>query len=155
MSMMRKVLAGLAVASVLAMAAPRVALAHHAMQAEFDQNNVVVISGVLKKVNWVNPHVNFLLDVTEPDGKVTTWTLVHAGPNQLRAAGLSDRDFFQVGKPYSASLALARTGSPPGHIFTITTPDSKVLHLTFGACGSEPVTKPGQARPRPAHHRRS
>ena len=104
--MMRKLLAGLAVASILAFAAPRVALAHHAMQAEFDQNNVVVISGVLKKVNWVNPHVNFLLDVTEPDGKVTTWTLVHAGPNQLRAAGLSDRDFFQVGKTYTASLAL-------------------------------------------------
>ena len=45
--MMRKALAGLAVASVLAVATPRVALAHHAMQAEFDQNNVVVISGVL------------------------------------------------------------------------------------------------------------
>ncbi len=55
--MVRKLLAGLAVASVFAVAAPRVALAHHAMQAEFDQNNVVVISGVLKKVNWVNPHV--------------------------------------------------------------------------------------------------
>jgi len=50
--MMRKVLAGLAVASVLAMAAPRAALAHHAMQAEFDQNNVVVISGVLIFYLW-------------------------------------------------------------------------------------------------------
>ena len=84
--MIRNVLSGLAIASLFAVATP--AVAHHAMQAEFDQNNVVVISGVLKKVNWVNPHVNFLLDVTEPDGKVVTWTLVHAGPNQLRAAGL-------------------------------------------------------------------
>ena len=73
--MIRKVLAGLAVASVLAVAPPRVALAHHAMQAEFDQNNVVVISGVLKKVNWVNPHVNFLLDVTEPDGNLVAKAL--------------------------------------------------------------------------------
>ena len=111
--MMRKLLAGLAVASVARdCGSARAPLAHHAMQAEFDQNNVVVISGVLKKVNWVNPHVNFLLDVTEPDGKVTTWTLVHAGPNQLRAAGLSDRDFFQVGQellaPASRSRATAR-----------------------------------------------
>ena len=142
--MMRKLLAGLAVASVLAIAAPRMALAHHAMQAEFDQNNVVVISGVLKKVNWVNPHVNFLLDVTEPDGKVTTWTLVHAGPNQLRAAGLSDRDFFQVGKNYSASLALARNGSPRGYVFTIKTPDDKYIYLTFGNVGTDPLNKDGK-----------
>ena len=104
--MMRKLLAALAVATVLAVAAPRVALAHHAMQAEFDQNNVVVISGVLKKVNWVNPHVNFLLEVTEPDGKVTTWTLVHAGPNQLR--------------------------------------DDKVIYLTCGSVGSDPLNKDGK-----------
>ena len=141
--MMRKLLA-VAIASVVALAAPRVVLAHHAMQAEFDQNNVVVISGVLKKVNWVNPHVNFLVDVTEPDGKVTTWTLVHAGPNQLRAAGLSDRDFFQVGKPYTASLALARNGSPRGYVFTIKTPDDKYIYLTFGNVGSDPLNKDGK-----------
>jgi hypothetical protein len=40
--MVRKLLGGLAVASIFAFAAP--AVAHHAMQAEFDQNNVVVIS---------------------------------------------------------------------------------------------------------------
>ena len=137
--MMRKYLAALAVAIVVAAAGPRVALAHHAMQAEFDQNNVVVISGVLKKVNWVNPH-----DVTEPDGKMTTWTLVHAGPNQLRAAGLSDRDFFQVGRPYTASLALARNGSPRGYVFTIKTPEDKYIYLTFGSVGSDPLNKDGK-----------
>jgi hypothetical protein len=109
--MMRKLLAGLAVASVIAVAAPRVALAHHAMQAEFDQNNVVVISGVLKKVNWVNPHVNFLVDVTEP---------------------------------YTASLALARNGSPRGYVFTIKTPDDKFIYLTFGSVGSDPLNKDGK-----------
>ncbi len=116
--MMRKLLAGLAVAAVLAVAAPRVALAHHAMQAEFDQNNVVVISGVLKKVNWVNPHVNFLLDVTEPDGKVTTWTLVHAGPGALRAAGLS------ATPPASRSRATARRAAMSSRSRRLTTSTS-------------------------------
>jgi len=140
--MVRKVLGGLALASMVAFAAP--AVAHHAMQAEFDQNNVVVISGVLKKVNWVNPHVNFLLDVTEPDGKVTTWTLVHAGPYRLPAACLSDHDFFYVGKPYPASLALASNGSSFGYVFTIKTPDDKFIYLTFGAVGSDPLNKDGK-----------
>ena|SRR5712691_7449196 len=142
--MIRKRLGGLALAGAFACAFAAPAVAHHAMQAEFDQNNVVVISGVLKKVNWVNPYVNFLLDVTEPDGKLTTWTLVHAGPNALRAAGLSDRDFFQIGKTYTASLALARNGSPRGYVFTIKTPDEKFIYLTFGAVGSDPLNKDGK-----------
>ena len=132
----------IAVTTMFALSAPVVA--HHAMQAEFDQNNVVVITGVLKKINWVNPHVNFLLDVKEPDGALTTWTLVHAGPNQMRAAGLSDRDFWQLGKTYTASLALARNGSPRGYVFTIKTPDEKFIYLTFGNVGVDPLNKDGK-----------
>ena len=132
----------IALVAMLALSAPVVA--HHAMQAEFDQNNVVVITGVLKKINWVNPHVNFLVDVKEPDGATTTWTLVHAGPNQMRAAGLSDRDFWQLGKTYTASLALARNGSPRGYVFTIKTPDEKFIYLTFGNVGVDPLNKDGK-----------
>ena len=139
---MRTLAAVLAVVALAGTAAPVVA--HHAMQAEFDQNNVVVITGTLKKINWVNPHVNFLLDVKEPDGSVTTWTLVHAGPNQMRAAGLSGRDFWQMGKEYTASLALARNGSPRGYVFTIKTPDQKFIYLTFGNVGVDPLNKDGQ-----------
>jgi len=109
------------------------------MQAEFDQNNVAVITGVLKKVNWVNPHVNFLLEVKEPDGSLTTWTLVHAGPAALRAQGLSSRDFFKVGETYTASLALARNGSPRGYLFTLKTPENKFIYLTFGDVGHDPL----------------
>jgi hypothetical protein len=139
---MRTLAAVLAVVALAGTAAPVVA--HHAMQAEFDQNNVVVITGTLKKINWVNPHVNFLLDVKEPDGSITTWTLVHAGPNQMRAAGLSGRDFWQMGKEYSASLALARNGSPRGYVFTIKTPEDKFIYLTFGNVGVDPLNKDGQ-----------
>ena len=140
--MIRRFLGAAAMAATVAVATP--AVAHHAMQAEFDQNNVVVISGTLKKVNWVNPHVNFLIDVPNPDGTSTTWTLVHAGPNQMRAAGLSDRDFFKVGEKYTASLALARNGSPRGYVFTIKTPDEKFIYLTFGNVGSDPLNKDGK-----------
>jgi hypothetical protein len=140
--MTREICRVAALSAVLALPAP--VLAHHAMQAEFDQNNVVVITGVLKKINWVNPHVNFLLDVKEPDGSMTTWTLVHAGPNQMRAAGLSDRDFWQLGKTYTASLALARNGSPRGYVFTIKTPDEKFIYLTFGNVGVDPLNKDGK-----------
>ena len=90
-------------------------------------------------------------DVPNPDGTSTTWTLVHAGPNQMRAAGLSDRDFFKVGEKYTASLALARNGSPRGYVFTIKTPDEKFIYLTFGNVGSDPLNKDGKGGLRDLH----
>jgi hypothetical protein len=62
----------------------------------------------MKKILWVNPHVNWQLDVKNPDGTLTTWTLVHASPGQLRSQGLSGRDFFKIGETYTASFAMAR-----------------------------------------------
>ena len=84
------------VLTILALGAP--ASGHHATQAEFDQNNIVVIEGVMTKVLWVNPHVNWIMDVKDAKtGEVTTWTIVGAGPGGFRAAGLSASGFFKVG----------------------------------------------------------
>jgi hypothetical protein len=44
----------------------------------------------------------------------------------------------------SASLALARNGSPRGYVFTIKTPDDKFIYLTFGSVGSDPLNKDGK-----------
>ena len=119
------------VLTILALGAP--ASGHHATQAEFDQNNIVVIEGVMTKVLWVNPHVNWIMDVKDAKtGEVTTWTIVGAGPGGFRAAGLSARGFFKVGDRYKASIALARNGSARGHIMTFETPDGKVLKIWSG-----------------------
>lgn len=129
--MTRKFFGLAAVMAACAMTAP--VLAHHATQAEFDQNNTVTIRGVMSKVMWVNPHVNWHLDVKNPEtGKVTTWVIVAAGPGAFRAAGLSARDFFKVGDEYEASIALARNGSPRGHILSFKTPDGRILKIWSG-----------------------
>ena len=44
-------------------------VAHHATQAEFDKNKLKTITGVMTKVLWVNPHVNWIMDVKEPNGR--------------------------------------------------------------------------------------
>ncbi len=106
--------------------------AHHATQAEFDKNKQKTITGVMTKVLWVNPHVNWVMDVKGPDGKVTTWTLVGAGPGAFRAAGLSGRDFFRTGETYTATIALAHNGSARGHIMTFKMPDGKLVTLWKG-----------------------
>ena len=127
---MRRAYRLVAVIAVLLIAVP--VLAHHATQAEFDQNNVKTITGVMTRVMWVNPHVNWHMDVKNEDGTMTDWTIVAAGPGQFRSIGLSGRDFFKVGETYTASIALARNGSPRGHILTFITPDGKTLKIWSG-----------------------
>jgi hypothetical protein len=123
---------------IAALAAGSPSFAHHATQAEFDQNNVKTIVGVMTRVMWVNPHVNWHLDVKNADGTVTDWTIVAAAPGQFRSIGLSGRDFFKIGETYTASIALARNGSSRGHIMSFITPDGKTLQIWSGN-GDDPL----------------
>ena len=50
-----------------------------------------VENGVVSKVEWTNPHVRFYVDVSETDGKVTTWNLELASPSALARNGWTSR----------------------------------------------------------------
>lgn len=66
------------------------ALAHHSFSSEFDANKRISVSGVISKLELVNPHGYVHVDVTDPKtGKVTTWLFETHGPAQLRRMGLT------------------------------------------------------------------
>jgi Family of unknown function (DUF6152) len=49
-------------------------LAHHSFEAEYDFNKPVKLSGTVTKMEWMNPHAHFYIDVKdESSGKVTNW----------------------------------------------------------------------------------
>jgi hypothetical protein len=85
----------LAVAAVVA-AAGVPAVAHHSFAAEFDAKQPITLKGTVTKVEWMNPHTYFYLDVTEANGSVTNWGLEMGSPNGLMRAGWS-RNTLKVG----------------------------------------------------------
>jgi hypothetical protein len=74
------------VASLLLIAALPI-LAHHSFQAEFDTTKPVTLKGVVTKVEWMNPHAWFYIDVTTADGKLDHWQCETGASNCSGAAG--------------------------------------------------------------------
>src|SRR5215471_21147429 len=89
------------------------ARAHHAIQAQFDYNKPITITGQLHKMEWINPHAYMYLDVKDATGKVKTWALEMVGPVGLRKAGLSreDRAGFKVGEMLTVNAFASKDGS--------------------------------------------
>src|SRR5262245_257633 len=61
--------------------------AHHSFAAEFDGNSPVNVTGVVTKIEWMNPHVWFYLDVKDSSGQVTNWGMEMGSPNALSRQG--------------------------------------------------------------------
>lgn len=120
----------LAVCALLMAAVP--AMGHHAVQSQFDFEKPVTLTGVLKKVDWINPHAYFTFDVKDASGHVKTWAFETVGPGGLRRAGLSRAGFFKVGDTYTVTGYLAKDGSDSAFAKDFKFPDGKTVTIWFG-----------------------
>lgn len=103
------------------------AMAHHSVQAEFDLNKPLTITGVVTKVEWINPHSYLYLDVKDDSGNVKHWAFEMAGPGALRRAGLSraDRGGLKAGDTITVNAVAAKDGTDSGLIKDVTLPDGR------------------------------
>jgi hypothetical protein len=85
-------------------------LAHHSFQAEFDAGKPVTLKGTLSKIDWINPHIYFYLDVKDEAGKVTNWTLESIPTGFMHRAGLT-RDDFVIGDTVTVLAYRAKDGT--------------------------------------------
>lgn len=62
--------------------------AHHSFFSFWQMDKTVTITGVVKAVKLVNPHANMVVEVTEPDGQKSDWSITSRGSvSTLRRQG--------------------------------------------------------------------
>jgi hypothetical protein len=113
--MRKKLSVPMTVISFLCLAVP--AVAHHGFDTEYNANKKVTLTGVVTKVEWLNPHMRIYIDVTDAGGNVTNWNLELTSPNTVRRQGWGPKDLLAgekvifeayAGKAVETRGALAR-----------------------------------------------
>src|ERR1044071_9544370 len=86
------------------------AMAHHAFAAEFDQAKPIKVQGAVVKWELTNPHSWIHIDVKDADGKVATWMIEGASPNNLYRLGLT-KESIPVGSEITVEGFQVKDGS--------------------------------------------
>jgi Family of unknown function (DUF6152) len=99
--------------------------AHHSTAAEFDNNKPITFTGVVTKIQWMNPHIYTHIEVQGADGRAITYRVEGGPPNQLYRQGWR-MDSLKIGQTVTVSGLRAKNEASM-HIgqATITTADGK------------------------------
>jgi len=124
-----------AAAGILLAALP--ALAHHSFAAEFDVSKPITLKGKFVRMDWVNPHSHILLDVTDADGKVVTWSFEALPPNVLFRQGWR-KDALKPGEEIEVEGFQAKDGSANAWTRSVKTSEGRRLFA-----GSPDALPPG------------
>lgn len=98
--------------AALAMLGPGLARAHHSLSGQFDTSKHFAVTGVVSRVDWMNPHVYVYLDVKDEAGVVKTYRLESLPVAMMRKAGLSRQMLQGDGRPVDVQAYPARNGDP-------------------------------------------
>jgi hypothetical protein len=105
------------------------ALPHHAFSSVFDPDHPLELSGTVTKVDWMNPHTWFYIDVETDDGSIENWGFEMGSPNALVRRGWS-HDSLKVGQIVNVVSVRARDGTLRGAVRSVTLESGERL---FGA----------------------
>ena len=143
------------VASLAVLAAGVPMVAHHSFAAEFDGQKGVKLTGSVTKIEWMNPHTYFYMDVKEicegtpaaqgqetswkcspaDASKVPNWGLEMGSPNGLMRQGWT-RNSMKIGDLVTVEGSRAKDGSNIGNARTVSVGGQRLF------AGSSQTTNP-------------
>lgn len=101
-------LSGLLLVGALTTTVP--ASAHHSI-AMYDTDNLIVIEGVVTRVEWTSPHVFVFFNESRADGTTVEWSMELDPPVLLRRYGWL-KSTVEQGHTIICTGAPAKSGSP-------------------------------------------
>ncbi len=105
------------------------AQAHHSL-AILDMSKPTAVKGVLRAVEFKNPHSRFALDGKNAKGEMVTWDFESLPPAGFRQAEIKRADFAQaIGQEVTINGFVARDGSPIGLMLKMTFMDGKSISV--------------------------
>jgi len=99
--------------------------AHHSFGAEYDANKPITLTGIVTKVEWMNPHSYFFLDVTDSKGVVANWKFEGFPPNVLYRTNWKRDVTMKPGDTITVFGWRARDGTNWAHSREVTFRDGK------------------------------
>ncbi|HEY1756413.1 MAG TPA: DUF6152 family protein [Bryobacteraceae bacterium] len=114
-------------------------LAHHSFAAEYDSSKPMKITGTVSKVEWMNPHARFYVDVKEANGTVSNWNFELGAIPVLLKQGWT-KNSLKTGDLVTVEGSLAKDGSKTASATSVVLADG---HRVFG--GSSNPKAPGAA----------
>src|SRR5436190_12300756 len=100
--------------------------AHHSFAAEFDAAKPITLTGVVTRIDWMNPHVWFYINVKDDESGTTRWGCEMGAPHQLQGRGWV-RDSMKIGDVVTVEGSLARDGTKRANARVVTTADGRRL----------------------------
>lgn len=98
-----------AAAAVLFFMGTRIS-AHHAFAAEYDEDNLITVSGSVSKFEWINPHALLSVYGTDSAGKAVRWKFEMGSPGGLESLGWKKTD-LKTGDRITVEGYAAKDGS--------------------------------------------
>jgi hypothetical protein len=98
----------LALGAVLLAAVP--VFSQQSFSATYDRNRQVKLEGTVTRIDWVNPHAFFFIDVRDATGTVTNWAVEFGNPIDLERNGWK-RTSLRIGDAVAVDGVLTRSAT--------------------------------------------
>jgi hypothetical protein len=126
--------------------AAQTASAHHSDSLYFVDDRsadggAVRVAGTISRVRWINPHVEFFVEVPNPDGEPTVWAVETDSVNQLRALGWTD-ETIQAGDRVVVVVSKSKFDDTAGRLrdmllYGSTTDEDAAIYLEYKTEGEQ------------------
>jgi hypothetical protein len=115
--------------------------AHHSFAAEYDRGKPVTLTGTVTKVEWMNPHARFYVDVKDSAGATVNWEFELGSPNVLIMQGWR-KNSLKEGDQVTVNGYMAKDGARLVNAGRVTLADGSKVFAGSSADGKPVAAEP-------------